>query len=65
MLEKQEIEIENANIESISNLIKATIKLKLEYANNITISIKNYSKIGDNDVQELIPEVEIGKFDNQ
>ena len=69
--EEQEIEMENANIESMSNLMEATTELEVEYADNVTMGTGNYSEIGDDDVRELVPEVEIGRlvslgyFDNQ
>ena len=69
--EKQEVEIENANIESTSDLIEATIELEVEYADNIATGTRNYFKIEDDNVRELVPEIEIGKlvslgyFDNQ
>lgn len=69
--EKQEIKIENANIKLKSNLIEATTELKMEYINNIAIGIRNYSKIENDNVWELVLEIEIGKlvflryFDNQ
>lgn len=37
-------------MELISNLIEVIIELKIKYANNITINIKNNSKIRDNNV---------------
>lgn len=43
----------------------------MEYADNVTMGIRNFSEIKNNDVQELVPEVEIRKlmslryFDNQ
>ena len=63
--------MENANIESTSDLMEATTELEVEYADNIATGTRNYSEIGDDDVRELVPEVEIGKlislgyFDNQ
>ena len=63
--------MENTNIESTSYLMKATNKLEVEYVDNITTGIRNYSEIGDDDVWELVSEVEIeklvslGYFDNQ
>lgn len=57
----------------MSDLIKATAELEVEYADNIVTatSTKNYSKIKNDNVGELISEVEIrklvslGYFDNQ
>ena len=62
--EEQEVEIENANIESISNLIEATAELEVEYADNIANATKtrNYSKIENDNVWELVLEMEIGKL---
>ena len=57
--EEQKVEMENTNIESTSDLMEATTKLKVEYVDNITTSTRNYSEIGDDDVWELVPEVEI------
>ena len=53
--------------------MEAIAELEVKYADNIanSTSIKNYSKIENDDVQELVPEVEIeklvfvGYFDNQ
>ena len=55
----------------MSDLMEATTELEVEYTDNIATNTRNYSEIGDNDVWELVPEVEIGKlvslgyFDNQ
>ena len=63
--------MENVNIESKSNLMEAITKLEVEYTDNITIGIRNYFKIEDDDVWKLVPEMKIGKliflgyFDNQ
>lgn len=52
-------------------MIKIITKLKVKYIDNITIDIRNYSKIEDNDIWKLISKVEIRKlvslryFDNQ
>lgn len=51
--------MENTNIKSISNLMKAITKLKVEYKDNITTNTRNYSKIKDNDVQKLVSEIEM------
>lgn len=34
----------------MSNLMEINTELEVEYINNITIDIGNYSKIGDNDI---------------
>lgn len=60
--EKQNVEIENVNIELMSNLMEITIELKIEYVDNIIIGIRNYFEIENNDVWELIPKVEIEKL---
>lgn len=49
------------NIKLTSNWIKVTPNLKVKYTKNVTITTRNYSKIRDNNIQELVPEVEIGK----
>lgn len=56
--------MENANIESISNIDQESTKFKVEYVieNVIMNPAGNYSEMGDNDIRELIPEVEIGKL---
>ena len=46
--------MENANIESTYSLIEATAELELEYADNVSIGIGNYSEIGDDNVYILI-----------
>lgn len=53
--------MENANIESISNIDQGSTKLEFAYAaENVTMnSAGNYSEMGDDDVRELVPEVEI------
>lgn len=63
--------MENTNIKSISNLIYNFIELEVEYADNVIIDTKNYSKMGNDNIQKLVSEVEIeklvflGYFDNQ
>ena len=42
--------MENANIESTSDLIEATTKLEVEYVDNIATGTRNYSEIEDDDV---------------
>ena len=57
----------------MSDLMEAIANLEMKYANDITSATgtRNYFKIGDNDIQELVSEVEIeklvslGYFDNQ
>ena len=69
--EEQEVEMENANIELTFDLMEETTELEIKYTDNIITSTRNDSEIGDDDVWELVPEMEIrklvslGYFDNQ
>lgn len=42
--------MKNVNIKSTFNLIKVITELKIKYIKNITIRIKNYSKIENDDI---------------
>ena len=64
--------MENANIESTQVYHVEVNDIELEYSKDIAASIaRGYSEIGDDDVRELVPEVEItklaslGYFDSQ
>ena len=60
---EQEIEMENANIESTQAHHAEVDDMELEYSEDVAASAAGgYSEIGDDDVRELVPEVEITKL---
>ena len=71
--EEQEIEMENANIESTQVHHTEVEDMEFEYSENTNANSggRDYSETGDDDVRELVPEVEItklvslGYFDSQ
>ena len=58
--EEQEIKMEDANIESIQSHHEEIDDMELEYSEEVAAdAVGGYSEIGDDDVRELVPEVEI------
>ena len=61
--EEQEIKMEDANIESIQSHHEEIDDMELEYSEEVAANaVGGYSEIGDDDVSELVPEVEITKL---